>query len=380
MRIGFDMRPFLKEETGVGIYFKNLLFHLAQIDSLNEYYLFSSSYKDRFPPQKIPPFVKRYVRDFRFPVKVVNFFWHRLSWPPLDRFFRTGLDLTHSATPLILPTKGKKIVTVHDLFFMDFPYMTDKETRRDFVNKIKDSLLKADGIVAVSHFTRNRLLERFAVEAKKVKVIYHGLDPRFYADISPEEMEEVRQRYSLPSSFILFVGAMESRKNILNLVDALKVVHQKHEKIPLLIVGRPGSDSRNLEKKIEKEKLEAWIKIMGYLPHKDVRIFYRLASVFALPSLCEGFGFPLLEAMASQLPIVASQAPAIPEIAQEAALYFNPEAPEDMMEKIILALKDENVRQILIAEGRKRVLDFDWRKAAQETLNFYKDVTGGSQI
>jgi len=378
MRIGFDMRPFLKEETGVGIYFKNLLFHLAQIDSSNEYYLFSSSYKDRFPRQKIPPFVKRHFRDFRFPVKVVNFFWHRLSWPPLDLFFRTELDLTHSATPLIVPTKGKKIVTVHDLFFMDFPYMTDTETRKDFVNKIKDSLLKTDGIVAVSHFTRNQLLERFPVEAKKVKVTYYGLDPRFNADISPEEVEEVRQRYSLPSSFILFVGAVESRKNILNLIEALKVIHQKHEKTSLLIVGRAGSDSRSLEIKIEKEKLEAWIKIVGYLPNKDVRIFYRLASVFALPSLCEGFGFPLLEAMASKLPIAASQAPAIPEIAQDAALYFSPENPEDMADKIILALNDENVRQNLIAEGRKRVLDFDWRRTAQETLNFYKDVIGGS--
>jgi glycosyltransferase involved in cell wall biosynthesis len=378
MRIGFDMRPFLKGETGVGVYFKNLLFHLAQIDSSNEYYLFSSSYRDRFPLQKIPPFIKRHFRDFRFPVKVVNFFWHRLSWPPLDRFFRTELDLTHSATPLILPTKGKKIVTVYDLFFMDFPHMVDRETRKNFRNKIKDSLLKTDRVVAISQFTKNQLLERFAIEENKVKVIYLGLDPRFNADISPEEVEEVRQRYSLPSSFILFVGAVESRKNILNLVEALRFIHQKHEKIPLLIVGRPGSDSRNLEKKIEKEKLEAWIKIMGYLSNKDVRIFYRLASVFVLPSFCEGFGFPLLEAMASKLPIAASQAPAIPEIAQDAALYFSPEEPEEMAEKIILALKDEDVRQTLIAEGRKRVLDFDWKRTARETLNFYKDVIGGS--
>lgn len=378
MRIGFDMRPFLKEETGVGIYFKNLLFHLAQIDSSNEYYLFSSSLKDRFPPQKIPPFVKKHFRDFRFPVKMMNFFWNRLSWPPIDRFFRAELDLAHSATPLILPTKGKKVVTVYDLFFMDFPHKTDRETRRGFVNKIKASLLKTDRIVAISHFTRNELLERFAAEEKKVKVIYPGMDPRLNADISSGEMEDVRERYSLPSSFILFVGAIEPRKNLSNLVEALRIIHRKHDEIPLLIVGRPGSDSGNLVKKIEKEKLEAWIKIMGYLPDKEVRIFYRQASVLALPSLCEGFGFPLLEAMASNLPIAASQAPAIPEIAQDAALYFNPENPEDMAEKIILVLKDENVRQNLIAEGKKRVLDFDWRKTAQETLNFYKDVIRGS--
>jgi glycosyltransferase involved in cell wall biosynthesis len=378
MRIGLDMRPFLKEETGVGIYFKNLLFHLAQIDSSSEYYLFSSSYKDRFPRQKVPPFVKRHFRDFRIPVTVVNFFWNRFSWPPLDRFFSTELDLTHSATPLILPTKGRTIVTVHDLFFIDFPHMTDRETRKNFMNKIKDSLLRTDRIVAVSHFTRNVLLERFPVEGEKVKVIYHGLDSRFAADISPEEVGGVRQKYSLPSSFILFVGAVESRKNILNLIEALKIIHQKYGKIPLLIVGRFGSESRDLEKKVRKEKLKSWVKIMGYLPDEEVRIFYRLASVFALPSLCEGFGFPLLEAMASNLPIAASRAPAVPEIAQDAALYFNPNNPEDMADKIILVLKDESVRRNLIAEGRKRVKDFDWKRTARETLNLYKDVIGGS--
>ncbi len=378
MRIGFDVRPFLKEETGVGIYFKNLLFHLAQVDPANEYYLLSSSYKDRFPPQKIPPFTNKRFRDFHFPVSVVNFFWYKLSWPPLDHFFRTELDLTHSATPIILPTKGKKIVTVHDLFFMDFPRMTDRETRKILRCRIDRSLLRSDGIVAVSQFTKNQILERFAVEEEKVKVIYHGLETSLNDEISPEEIEEMKERYSLPTSFILFVGAIEPRKNLLNLIETLRIIHRKHEKIPLLIVGQHGSDSRNLEKKIEKEKLEAWIKIMGYLPDKEVRIFYRLASVFALPSLCEGFGFPLLEAMASNLPIAASQTSAIPEIAQSAALYFRPEDPEDMAEKIILALEDENVRQNLIAKGRKRVLKFNWKRTALETLNFYKDVFKGS--
>ena len=120
MRIGFDVRPFLKEETGIGIYFKNLLFSLSQIDQDNEYYLFSSSFKDRFLTHKIPPFSRMRFRDFPIPVKAVSFFWNKLGWPPLDYFFKTGLDLTHSPSPLILPTKGKKVITVYDLFFMDF--------------------------------------------------------------------------------------------------------------------------------------------------------------------------------------------------------------------------------------------------------------------
>lgn len=374
MRIGFDVRPFLKEETGVGIYFKNLLFSLSRIDHSNEYYLFSSSLKDRFSSEKIPLFAKKRFRDFPFPVKVMNFFWYKLSWPPLDYFFRTELDLTHSPIPLILPTKGKKIVTVHDLFFMDFPRMIDREVRKNFVSKIKNSLLEADGIVAVSQFTRNQLLERFAIEEKKVKVIYHGLDPKFKTDISPDEIEKIKKVYSLSPSFILFVGAIEPRKNLLNLIEALKIIHKKYKKIPLVIVGRISQDYKNLEKKIKQNKLESWIKMMGYLPDNEVRVFYRLASLLAFPSFCEGFGLPLIEAMASSLPVATSQASAMPEIAQDAALFFHPEDPEDIADKIIIALKNEDLRETLKARGRKRVLDFDWGTTAAETLSFYRDI------
>jgi len=374
MRIGFDVRPFLKKETGVGVYFKHLLFHLAQIDKSNEYFLFSSSFKDRFPVQKIPPFSKKHFRDLRLPVKVMNFFWHKLGWPPLEYFFKTDFDLTHSPTPLILPTKGKKIVTVYDLFFMDFPRMTDKEARKDFVNKAEDAFLKADGIVAISQFTKNQLIKKFSVEEKKVEVIYLGLNPEFKIDIPVEESEKIREKYSLPSSFILFVGAIEPRKNLLNLVDAVKIIHKKHKRVPLVVVGQKGQDYKNLERKVRQNELESWVQIMGYLPDKDVRAFYRLASVFAFPSLCEGFGLPLLEAMASGVPVVASNYSAMPEIAQDAALYFDPKDPYDIADRIVQVMKDENLYQKLKARGKKRALDFDWRATAAHTLRFYESL------
>lgn len=374
MRIGFDVRPFLKRETGVGIYCRNLLFHLAQIDRSNEYFLFSSSLKDKFPLQKIPPFPNKEFRHFRFPVRLINLFWYRLSWPPLDYFFRTDLDLAHSPTPLILPTKGKKIVTVYDLFFMDFPLLTDRETRQNFTVRIKDSLLKADGIVAISEFTRNQLLERFPLDEKKVKAIYLGLDYEFHTEVSAEEEEEVRKKFSLPPSFVLFVGAIEPRKNLLKLIEALKIVHEKHQKTLLVIVGREGLDYNNLEKKIGQLELQDWVRMMGYLPDAEVKIFYRLASVFAFPSLCEGFGLPLLESMASGLPVATSKTSALPEVARDAALYFHPEDPEDIADKLILALQDEELRKTLRERGKKRALDFDWHTTAAETLSFYEQL------
>jgi len=374
MRIGYDIRPFLKEKTGVGVYFKNLLFSLSQIDKTNEYYLFSSSFKDRFATAELPPFSKMHFRDFRYPVKAINFFWYKFCWPPLDYFFKTELDLTHSPGPLILPTKGKKIVTVHDLFFMDFPMLVDTETRGNFVTRIRDSLIRADKIVAVSKFIKNQLIERFVLEEEKVRVIYHGLDRKFNVDISEEETKEIQRKFSLPSSFLLFVGTLEPRKNLLNLVEALKIVHEKYRKIPLVLVGRKGQDYGKVVTKIEKLNLEPWISLTGYVPEKDLKSFYSSAEVFVFPSFREGFGLPLLEAMSCGVPIVASSAPAIPEIAKDAALYFDPYEPEDIADKIILALKDNELRQRMVENGEKRVLDFDWAAAAAETLEFYQEV------
>jgi glycosyltransferase involved in cell wall biosynthesis len=374
MRIGFDLRPFLKEETGVGVYFRNLLLSLSQIDKDNTYFLFSASLKDRFPSSKIPPFSERHFVDTPLPVKLMNFLWNKLAWPPLDYFFGQSLDLTHSPSPLILPTRGKKVVTVHDLFFAEFPQQVDRKTRRYFSRRVDHSLLRADGIIAVSRFTRNQLLRRLTLDEEKVQVIYHGLNPRFQSKVSEEEIGETREKHSLPSDFILFVGGLEPRKNLIRLIQALQIIHTRHGKIPLVIVGPRGILQEKLERKIQEQRLRSWVRVTGYLPVEELRVLYRLATVFAFPSLCEGFGLPLLEAMASDLPIAASQASAIPEVAQDAALYFHPEDPESIAEKIILILEDESLRQSLIAKGKRRVLDFDWNVSAAETLRFYQTV------
>lgn len=374
MRIGFDMRPFLKEETGVGIYFKNLLFMLAKIDRINEYFLFSSSLKDRFDPKNIPSFAKKKFVDLRYPVKAVNFFWYRMGWPALDFFFKTELDLTHSPTPLPLPTKGKKIITVHDLFFLDFPGMTDREAGRIFARRFENSVRDADGIVAVSRFTAQQLVERFVLDREKIRVIHHGISLEEWEPGGQEGLERTRASLALPADFLLFVGAHEPRKNLPNLIKTLKMVHDRHRKIPLVLVGRKGLDSDNIRRTIQKLNLGTWVKMVGYVDEKELKNMYRLASVFVFPSLWEGFGIPLLEAMASGLPIVASRSSALPEIAEDAAAYVDPENPEDMAEQIIHVLEDKDLQKNLVSAGEKRVHVFSWEKAAAESLDFYKSV------
>ncbi len=374
MRIGFDVRPFLKEETGVGTYFKNILFSLAKIDKANEYYLFSSSLKDRFSPTKIPPLTKMHFREFPYPVKAVNFVWYQLGWPPLDFFFKNKLDLTHSPTPLPLPTKGKKIVTVYDIFFLDFPEMADREARRNFARRIERTLQKAQGIVTISRFTEQQLTQRFDVDRDKIKIVYPGVDRTYWESVEHESLGQTKAAYDLPSEFLLFVGASEPRKNLLNLIEALKLIHGRHKKITLVLVGREGQDFKNVNSRIRELNLDPWVKIVGYLDENDLKNFYWLASVFVYPSLWEGFGIPLLEAMACGVPVVTSQTSALPETAGEAAVYFDPKSPEDMAEKIIQVLEDENLRQRLISEGKERIRAFGWEKAASDVLSFYEFV------
>jgi len=374
MRIGFDIRPFLKEETGVGVYFKNLLFSLSDLDPENEYCLFTSSWKDRFQTDKIPSFSKMRFRDFRFPVKALNFFWYKFGWPHLDSFFQTKLDLTHSPTPLLLPSKGKNIVTVYDLFFMDQPHIAVREARQDFRKKITGALQKADGIITISQFTKKRLLERFSLDPGKVKVIYLGLDRKFWLSGTQTVQNSAQTPFKLPSSFLLFVGALERRKNITALLKAFQAVRSHHKGLHLVLAGRKGEDTENILRTIQELKIAPWVKLTGYCTDDELRSLYHSASLFVFPSLHEGFGLPLIEAMACGLPVTASRTSAVSEIGQNAVNYFDPDNPDDIAHCILTVLEDTALRKSLISTGKKRSAEFSWGKTAEETLRFYHKV------
>lgn len=371
MRIGFDLRPFLKEETGVGVYFRNLLFELARIDRENEYFLFSSSWKDRFDPDRIPPFNHRRFRDLRVPVRVVDFLWHKLGWPPLDRFFGTKLDLTHSPAPVFLPTRGKRIITVNDLFFLDSPDQADRGARRNFAGGVARAVEAADGIVAISEFSRRSILDRFPAAEKRIRVIPLGVDDEWRAEPAESDLARVREESAPSGPFLLFVGALEPRKNLVRLVEALKILHDRGRKVPLVIVGRPGGDSVRVREAIGRLGLGPMVKLLGYTDVASVRCLYRLASALVFPSLAEGFGLPVLEAMAGGLPVAASGTSAIPEVAGGAALLFDPASPEDIADKVGRILDDGQLRRGLAEKGRQRSALFDWKRTAAETLEFY---------
>lgn len=379
MRIGLDLRPFLKDATGVGIYYQNLLCSLAEVDQSNEYYLFSASLKDRFPAEQLPPFRKLQVCDRRWPSQLVNWLWSRWHRPKLETFFRSApLDLTHSPTPLRLPAKGRSIVTVHDLFFHEHPDQVDSRTRSLYGRYAADSLMKADGVIAVSQFTKDETVRLFALDPDKIRVIHHGLKPTLASGAAELPGGELRDRYRLPRRFLLFVGTDEPRKNLPTLIDALKLVHQSEE-ISLVIAGGKGSDRSRVCERIASQDLGSSVLFLGYLPEGELAALFRLATLLVFPSWCEGFGFPLLEAMASGTPAVVSRVSALPEIGREAALYFDPSSSEEMARTILRVLKDETLQHDLGQSGRLRARDFSWTRAAEMTLAFYHEIGEGAR-
>ena len=374
MRIGFDLRPFLKEETGVGVYVRNLLFALARIDVEDEFFLFSSSWKDRFSPDRLPPFARKRFLDRRIPVRVLDCLWSRVQRPTLEALFGTKLDLTHSPTPLFLPSRGKRIVTVHDLFFLDRPEMADRQARTDFARKAGRHIRGADGIVTVSEFTRRQVLERFGVDGARVRAIPHGLAEEWRREPDPGILRRLRAELDPPQRFLLFVGALEPRKNLPRLIEAIGILSARGLNVPLVVAGRPGGDSARVSEMIERRGLSPLVRVVGYLDEERLRALFRLATIFVYPSIFEGFGLPVIEAMASGLPVAASNASAIPEVAGGAALLFDPLNAEDIAEKVGVLWEDEPFGKFLVEKGRRRAEAFDWARTAASTLEFYHAI------
>ena len=357
------MRPALSSATGVGVYLQNLISALSEVDQQNEYYLFSSSWKERYPP--VSHAVNFKICDKHWPVRILNFTWNHLSLPPIEYFLKTSIQVVHSPTPLVIPTrKARTITTVHDLYFFKNPDQTVREMRSDYPKMLKKNCLKSDAIIAVSDYTKKQLIELVGVPSSRIYTIRHGMDSFYLERASTAEKSEALQRLGISLPFLLFVGTQEPRKNLSVLLEAFENLR---EDVSLVIAGPPGWGIQQME--IPKKAI-----LTGYLPRNDLRALYQQASAIVFPSLEEGFGLPLIEGMASETPVIASQIPAFQEVANQSCIYFDPTSPEELAEKIRSVLHDQLLRETLIAKGKERVKKFSWKETAQKTLDLYNSL------
>jgi glycosyltransferase involved in cell wall biosynthesis len=303
-------------------------------------------------------------------VHLLNFAWNRLGLPALDRLVGANLDLVHSPHPLLVPSKrAKHIVTLHDLFFLKQPDWTDAEIRRDYVPLVRDHVKRADGVICVSQYTASEARLLLDVPPEKICVIHNGVDPLYREPIANEEVESVLARRRLPRGAILYLGSEAKRKNLVNLAMAYMGLARRRPRMPPLVLVGPGSNWAQTGP-------GPVIRAMGYLPSREIRALMAASAALILPSLEEGFGLPVVEAMAAGLPVICSRGSALEEVAGGAATLVNPldtRSIADAMEKMLNdPAAAQRQRELGLAQSRK----FDWDATAAATLAFYHRVLG----
>lgn len=376
LTIGIDLRPALSRMTGVGRYVSGLVGGLARLDSENLYVLFSSSLRERARPEffshgaEDPPPNFELV-DRRIPVFVLNALWHRLGRPSLDRLSGRAIDLTHSPHPLILPSRrGRSVVTIHDLFFYRHPEATGAEIRRDYPPLVRAHAARADAVVTVSEATASDIERELRVSRERIQVIPNGIDLESFRPGRSDE--ETARRYRLPPQFILSVATLEPRKNLPRLVEAVGLLASRGWEGALLMAGGTGADEKRVDALVERLELGSRVRKLGYVPPADLPAIYRRARLLVAPSLWEGFGLPLLEAMACGVPVVASDLAAHREVAADSALYVEPTDPSSIARGLEQIWSDEGLAHRLVEEGARRVKLFSWEESARRTLALYQ--------
>ncbi len=276
------------------------------------------------------------------------------------------------ATEHLLPSLRSipSILTVHDLIFRHLP-SHHKPLNRWYLNLTMPLYCRrATHIIAISECTRRDLIGTYGLSPEKITVIYEAAGPRFRPQ-PPEAVTSVHTRYSLPDRYLLFVGTIEPRKNLTRLLTAFEAIHSKEMTDGLVIVGRRGWLYKDFFARLEQSPVRDAVLFPGYVPDEDLPAIYAGAQALVFPSLYEGFGLPVLEALACGTPVVASRASSIPEVGGGAVLYFNPASAGEITEAIHLVLQDPDLREEMRERGMTQAARFSWDQVAIETEAVY---------
>lgn len=348
MRILLDYRPALRQRTGVGEYVHELARALARTARTGEsLLLFSASWKDRLREAPAPGLA---LVDRRIPVSLLNFAWHRLGWPPAETLAGTSIDVAFSAHPLLMPaSRAARVVTVHDLDFLDHPERTSREIRRDYPGLAADHARRADHVIAVSAFTAREVTTRLGVPADRVTICSPGR-PAWAPRVSEPA-----------DGCILFLGSLEPRKNLGTLVDAYERLRARGAPVPrLVLAGRATEAIQPLLDRVTAPPLAGHVDLTGYVDPADREALYHRAMVLVMPSHLEGFGIPALEAMTAGVPVVAANRGALPEVVGEAGHLVDPDDAGALADALEDVIGNAGTRARMRAAGLERARAYDW--------------------
>ena len=391
MRIGIDIRCLAEERrTGVEEYAFNLLQHIFEMDRKNEYVLFFNSFKN---PKLDFQWIKKYpnvkIRIFRYPNKLLNFLFWYFDWPKIDRMLG-GTDIFFMPNIIFgsVSDKSKLMVTIHDLSFEQYreTFSWKRKWWHIFINP-KNLCRQADKIISVSSSTKNDIVELYGIDPEKIIVIYNGIADIFIPmneDSYKEKFKEIRNRYDLPEKFILYLGTIEPRKNIVGIVRAYAgfqkyALDQNNPDLAdyfLVIAGYPGWLSESIFSEIENSEFKQKIVVTSPIEEGDKVFVYNMSSLVVYCSFFEGFGFPPLEAMRCGIPVIASNNSSLSETVGNSGILIDPDKPQEIFYAMKEILTSKELYNEFIVRGLECARNFDWNKTAEkilEIINKMKD-------
>ena len=268
-------------------------------------------------------------------------------------------------------------VNIYDLSFRLLPECFTRERLRDMERRLAQSLPRAELILTGSEYSRGEIIRVLGVEPSRVVAIPYGVERRF-SPLEGKELARVRKKYSLPESFLLYVGTIEPRKNLVTLLRAWAKICQAHPEKQLVIAGKRGWLWEKTFAELESLGLRERVFLPGYVAEDDLPSLYNLAQVFVYPSLYEGFGLPPLEAMACGLPVITSDTSSLPEVIGEGGILLPPEEVDAWAEEIEKLFRDEGRRKELGKKGRARAGKYNWEECARRTLSLYERVVNAA--
>lgn len=387
MKIGFDAKRAAQNRTGLGNYSRFVIRILSEQKSSDNYHLYMPS-AGRVPFLGEIPTLSEL--SLHFPPHGL---WSKFSslwrvWGMTKNIEKDGMQIFHGLSnelPLNIGSPEERerklgdnrcryIVTLHDLIFRHTPQYYHWIDRKIYDFKFRKACQQADRIIAVSQFTKLELMHYYHTPEEKIDVVYQGCDPVFAKDIEAEKLQQVKEKYALPQRFVLFVGSIEERKNLMLVAKAMKIMKEnaEGEDIHVVAVGKHTPYVDKIEDYLQQNGLQHLFHFHHHVPYEDLPAFYKLATVFAYPSRIEGFGIPLLEAITSGVPAIGCTGSCLEEAGGPDSLYVGPDDAQNMASSILRICSDANMRRRMIDSGKEYARRFSDENLFQQLAEVYR--------
>ena len=378
MNIGFDGKRAFHNFRGLGNYSRNLIQGLIQYYPDHCYTAFTPDFSDSRAHQwqtKVPEL------NIVKPVGLIN---EKLPSIWRSQFMTKSLQhesiqlyhgLHHELPAGIQDSKIKSLVTVHDVLFLRFPQFHSKINRIIYTRKLKSSCNRADVVIAISEQTKQDLIDFLQVPEEKIEVIYQSCEEKFFDEITESQRIDVRNKYNLPERYLLYVGALTPSKNLENLLQAFNQLQSDERDVHLVLAGVGGLE-KTLKQQSKDWKIEQKVHFPGFIDNADLPVFFGTSSIFVYPSLFEGFGIPIIEALATGVPVITSTDSCFAEAGGASSVYVDPQNADQLCEEIKTVLKSDEKINLMSEQGRQHVQQFHPQKTTENMMSLYQRVVG----